>query len=142
MSTKPVDTSLHTSDTSHIDDCNVDISKCKSLNNIIDALNSYNKSKEEELKDWLKEKNLWDKSLHNQLITDNIYCIDQINILSQEELDSILRKARINMKKHIKKPKIKNTYDLLLVTFEKECIKLKKNEFKTGINYNKYIIKK
>ena len=117
---------------SQIDDvnCNIDVTKCKSLNNIIIALNAYNKYKKKQLKDWMKEKNLWDESLYYQLKINNIYCIDQLNILSQKEINLILGTLKDN--------KIsKNKYDALLIEFKKEWIKLKKNKIETGISYPK-----
>ena len=125
-----------------MNDCNNDITKCKSIHEMITTLNKYNKYKITQLKDWIKQKNLWDELLYNELMTKNIYTIDQLSILSQKEIDSILRKVRINKLDLLKNESLKNKFDALLINFKKECKNLKKNETnKTESGINIYVNK-
>ena len=59
-------------------------------------------------------------------------------ILPEKDIDSILRNVRINKLDLLKNESLRNKFDLLLITFEKECKKLKKtqtNKSKPGIFY-------
>ena len=63
-----------------MNNCKHDITKCKSINAMIQVLNTYNKYKITELKNWIKEKNVWDELLYNELRKNNIYTIDELYI--------------------------------------------------------------
>ena len=104
-------------------DCNLE--QCESIKNVLKLINTNHdwitstqnkiqKNNIDELENWLKNNNIWNKLIMDQLLNKKINSLSKLQSLPQSKFDEILRKARVDIF-----AQLKNQIDKMLIKFEK-----------------------
>ena len=88
----------------------------------IEAHKKYDKCmQDQQLKTWMEEENVFNKSLYDELISNNINTTHKLHSLSPEKLAKILHAVRMDVISQSQNEIYQNNINKLLVQFETIC---------------------
>eukprot|EP00483_Globobulimina_turgida_P004350 UN04359 len=72
------------------------------------------------LKKWMRKNDVWEMSLYDELMANNISDPEQLKDVDEDTFDGIVRKVRVDRFSQLKDKNSRNRADKLLIKFEKE----------------------
>merc|ERR1712129_524196 len=82
--------------------------------------NEDSSSKGKELREWMKKNKIWEKTLFDHLLSNDITSDTGLATLNQAQFDDLVRRVRVQRFEELKSQKARNRLDKLLVSFEKQ----------------------